>query len=159
MKGNTAANCDFMSGEEASTCLWENMSNTTELEWVASTGQDAYWVGGPRQDKTAGSLDGGYAFLETSTLPSGDSKSNKVSAIMESPPLVSTGSKGHCVTFSYFISGLSADRLKVLLHGEDSLDLSTDVVLATLLDDTRGEWREAQVLYTYPEGHRVVFLK
>ena len=147
-----------MSGENVSTCLWENMSNTTELEWVASTGQDAYWVGGPRQDKTAGNLDGGYAFLETSTLPSGDSKSNKVSAIMESPALVSTGSKGHCVTFSYFISGLSPDRLKVLLHPTNNHDSSTDVVLAALLDDTRGQWKDAQVLYTYPEGHKVAIL-
>lgn len=29
---------------------------------------------------------------------------------MESPLLTTTGSKGHCVTFSYAISGLSADR-------------------------------------------------
>ena len=145
-----------MSGETVSTCLWENMSNTTELEWVASMGQDAYWVGGPRHDKTAGDLDGGYAFLETSTLPSGDSRPNQVSAIMESPALVSTGSKGHCLTFSYFISGLSADRLNVQLHPTDhDQDLSSDVPLATLIDDTRGEWREAQVMYTYPEGHTV----
>ena len=147
-----------MRGENVSTCLWENMSNTTELEWVASTGQDAYWVGGPRQDKTAGNLDGGYVFLETSTLPSGDFKSNKVSAIMESPALVTTGSKGHCVTFSYFISGLSPDRLKVLLHPTNNHDSSTDVVLAALLDDTRGQWKDAQVLYTYPEGHKVAIL-
>jgi len=157
LKDNAAANCDFMSGEKVSTCLWENMSNTTELEWVASTGQDAYWVGGPRQDKTAGNLDGGYVFLETSTLPSGDFKSNKVSAIMESPALVTTGSKGHCVTFSYFISGLSPDRLKVLLHPTNNHDSSTDVVLAALLDDTRGQWKDAQVLYTYPEGHKLIF--
>ena len=31
--------------------------------------------------------------------------------------------QGHCVTFSYAISGLSADRLRVLLH---PVNLDTD---------------------------------
>ena len=153
------ADCDFNSGISVSTCLWESMDNTTVLGWQASRGEDAYWLGGPRKDKSIGSVDGGYAFLETSTLPSGEA-TNKVSAMLESPRLVSTGSKGHCVSFSYAISGLSADRLRVLLHpikGEDSDsdDFSNDVVLATLIDDTMEEWKDAQVMYTYPEDHTV----
>ena len=36
--------------------------------------------------------------------------------MMESPLLSSTGSQGHCVSFSYCLHGLSADRLRVLLH-------------------------------------------
>ena len=106
-------------------------------------------------------MDGGYAFLETSALPEGEEKPNKISAMMESPLLTSTGSKGHCVTFSYSISGLSADRLRVLLHpvdldtDPDTPNFSSDVVLATLIDDTMGVWKDAQVMYTYPEEHTV----
>jgi len=51
------------------TCLWDNLANYTALQWGASKGEDAYWVGGPRNDKNDGSLEGGYAFLETSSLP------------------------------------------------------------------------------------------
>ena len=79
--------------------------------------------------------------------------------------------QGHCVTFWYAISGLSADRLRVLLHpvnldeveeeeepeGRDKpLNFNNDVVLATLIDNTLGTWKEAQVLYTYPEEHTVI---
>ena len=69
---------------------------------------------------------------------------------------------GHCVTFWYAISGLSADRLRVLLHpvnlDEDpaSPNFNNDVVLATLIDNTLDSWKEAQVLYTYPEAHTVM---
>ena len=141
-------------------CLWDNLPNLTSLKWTASRGEDAYWVGGPRADHSDGSIEGGYAFLETSAVseqssnglaPPGEDnrcvgsrsvlgcarprllliacecrregKGTADSAMMESPLLESTGSRGHCVTFSYSISGLSADRLRVLLHpvqqGED----------------------------------------
>ena len=158
---NTAANCDFKRGGSVDTCLWDNLANYTALQWGASKGEDAYWVGGPRKDKNDDSLEGGYAFLETSSLPEEQDKPNQVSAMMESPLLTSTGSKGHCVTFSYSISGLSADRLRVLLHpvsldtDPDTPSFSNDVVLATLIDDTMGEWRDAQVMYTFPEEHTV----
>ena len=158
---NSAANCDFSKGGGVETCLWDNLSNYTALQWGASKGEDAYWVGGPRKDKNDGSLDGGYAFLETSAVADGEDKPNKVSAMMESPLLTSTGSKGHCVTFSYSISGLSADRLRVLLHpvnldtDPDTPTFADDVVLATLIDDTMGEWKDAQVMYTNPEEHTV----
>ena len=108
---NTAANCDFKKGATVETCLWDNLANSTVLQWGASKGEDAYWIGGPRNDKSDGSLNGGYAFLETSALAEGEDKPNKVSAMMESPLLTSTGSKGHCVTFSFSISGLSSDIL------------------------------------------------
>ena len=158
---NTAANCDFSKGAKVETCLWDNLANYTVLKWGASKGEDAYWIGGPRNDKSDSNLDGGYAFLETSALPEGEDKPNKISAMMESPLLASTGSKGHCVTFSYSISGLSADRLRVLLHpvnldtDQETPDFATDIVLATLIDDTMGDWTDAQVMYTYPEEHTV----
>ena len=73
-------------------CLWDNLGNSTDLHWEASIGQDAFWKGGPRLDKTDGSLDGGYAFFETSTMPE-TIATNSVSAMMESPLLSSTGSQ------------------------------------------------------------------
>ena len=100
-------------------------------------------------------------FLETSSLSEGDSSQ---SALIESPLLTSTGSKGHCVTFWYALAGLSADRLRVLLHpvnldeDPDNPNFNNDVVLATLIDNTLESWKEAQVLYTYPEEHTVSYL-
>lgn len=56
---NTAADCNFAKGIKAEMCLWDNLGNSTDLHWEASIGQDAFWKGGPRVDKTDGSLDGG----------------------------------------------------------------------------------------------------
>jgi len=159
---NKAANCDFKNGGEVDMCLWDNLANTTVLKWIPSKGTDAYWIGGPRLDTNEGSDRGGYVFFETSSLPHLNEGLNTVSAMMESPLLSSTGSTGHCVSFSYAISGLSADRLRILLHpvnlreDPDEIDFSNDVVLATLLDDTRGEWKSAQVMYTFPEEHTLI---
>ena len=71
---------------KAEMCLWDNLGNSTDLHWEASIGQvslpesilgildssprekfhikfsrfqDAFWKGGPRIDKTDGSVDGG----------------------------------------------------------------------------------------------------
>ena len=163
---NSAANCDFGSGSDVDTCGWDNLANVTTLSWTASKGDDAFWIGGPRHDHNDPStLQGGYVFLETSSLSEDENKPDRGSAIMESPLLVSTGSKGHCVTFSYAISGLSADRLRVLLHpvnldeDPDIPNFNNDVVLATLIDDTREDWKQAQVLYTYPEEHTVCYFE
>ncbi|XP_023328229.1 MAM and LDL-receptor class A domain-containing protein 1 [Eurytemora carolleeae] len=158
---NTAANCDFKSDAEVSMCGWDNLGNATVLKWIASKGADAYWIGGPRTDTSVENENGGYVFFETSTLPQAES-TNTVSAMIESPLLGTTGSRGHCVTFSYAISGLSADRLRILLHpvdyreDPDSADFSNDVVLASLLDDTRGAWKSAKVMYTFPEEHTLI---
>lgn len=158
---NTAADCNFSKGIKAEMCLWDNLGNSTDLHWEASIGQDSFWKGGPRVDKTDGSLDGGYGFFETSTIPE-NIATNSVSAMMESPLLSSTGSQGHCVSFSYCLHGLSADRLRVLLHplnledDPDSPSFTGDVVLATLMDSTREDWSEAQVLYTYPDEHTII---
>ena len=85
--------------------------------------------------------------------------------------------------FSYAMDGLSADKLRVLLHpvkdtkDEDEIDtedviedeksvemISKEVfelqfkdnkVLATLNDGTRGLWKSAQVMYSYPLPHKV----
>ena len=54
---NSAANCDFNKGPGVETCLWDNLANYTALQWGASKGEDAYWIGGPRMDKNDGSLD------------------------------------------------------------------------------------------------------
>jgi len=166
---NSAADCDFGKGSSMSTCLWENIrgSNST-LSWSASRGEEAFWIGGPRKDKTDGNIDGGYTFFETSSLPEvkqndDEDEINQVSAMLESPLLTSTGSQGHCVTFSYYINGLSADKLRVLLHPADldrdpslTPNFSQDVVLATLMDDTMGDWMTAHVMYTSRIEHTLI---
>ena len=85
--------------------------------------------------------------------------------------------------FSYAMDGLSADKLRVLLHpvkdtkdeDENTEDVTEDEeksvemiskevfelqfkdnkVLATLNDGTRGLWKSAQVMYSYPLPHKV----
>ena len=79
----------------------------------------------PRLERTTGVLGRGQCsvVLLIACDCRREGKGTADSAMMESPLLESTGSRGHCVTFSYSISGLSADRLRVLLHpvqqGED----------------------------------------
>ena len=75
---NTVANCNFKKNDLVDTCLWDNLSNYSSLQWLASKGEDAYWIGGPREDHTEGNLVGGYAFLETSALPDDVEKTNKI---------------------------------------------------------------------------------
>merc|ERR1719242_1988943 len=102
---NAQANCNFGAGLSVGSCGWENLENVTGLRWRPSKGDDAFWIGGPRHDHDDhSSLEGGYVFLETSSLSEGDSSQSRESALIESPLLTSTGSKGHCVTFWYAIS-------------------------------------------------------
>ena len=111
--------------------------------------------------------------------------------MLASPELESTGSKGHCVSFSYAMDGLSVDKLRVLLQPVTSEDKKIDdkkdnsetiedkdsegfevieiappkenfqinfrdnQVLATLNDGTRGLWKTAHVMYSYPLPHKV----
>lgn len=101
--GNDAlADCDFKLGPTVDLCGWTNM-NFSAFKWLPSSGSDAYWIGGPKKDQTDGSSNGGYAFFETSQLPDVSEAANTVSAMLSSPILESTGSKGHCVTFRYFL--------------------------------------------------------
>ncbi len=37
------------------------------------------------------------------------------------------------------------------------MDFRESVVLSTLQDSTRGEWKATQVLYSYPGTHKVEF--
>ena len=46
--------------------------------------------------------------------------------MLASPELESTGSKGHCVYFSYAMDGLSVDKLRVLLQPVTSEDKKKD---------------------------------
>ena len=46
--------------------------------------------------------------------------------MLASPELESTGSKGHCVSFSYAMDGLSVDKLRVLLQPVTSEDKKND---------------------------------
>ena len=50
----------------------------------------------------------------------------QVSAMLSSTELESTGSKGHCVSFSYAMDGLSVDKLRVLLQPVTNDDKTKD---------------------------------
>ena len=148
------------------------------FEWLPSNGQDAHWIGGPKVDHTDGNAMGGYAFFETSQLPMEPDATNTVSAMMASPVLEPTGAKGHCVSFSYAMDGLSVAKLRIILQpvkdnkevieqGAEAeqavretmhLDFSQNQVIATLKDGTRGLWKAAQVMYSSPVPHKVCSL-
>ena len=97
---DNAANCDFKISPTIGLCNWSNL-NLSAFSWLPSSGQDAHWIGGPKVDQTDKNKMGGYAFFETSQLPNAPEAANTVSAMLTSPILQSTGSKGHCVSFRY----------------------------------------------------------
>ena len=39
--------------------------------------------------------------------------------------------------------------------GKDKFDFRDNMVLATLKDSTRGDWKSAQVMYSFPSTHKV----
>jgi len=189
--GQSLGNCDFKVNPNVDLCSWTNV-NLSAFKWLPSTGADAHWIGGPKKDQTDGNKMGGYAFFETSQLPNSAEAANTVSAMLASPELESTGSKGHCVSFSYAMDGLSVDKLRVLLQPVTSEDKKKDdkkdnsetiedkdsegfevieiappkenfqinfrdnQVLATLNDGTRGLWKTAHVMYSYPLPHKII---
>ncbi|XP_066937101.1 MAM and LDL-receptor class A domain-containing protein 1-like [Macrobrachium rosenbergii] len=163
--------CEFGSMPDVNLCKWSNL-NVTQLKWIASAGRNAYWLGGPQDDVTYGDALGGYAMFETSQIPK---KLNQgptfESAMLMSSVQKSTGATGMCVKFWYSISGLSPNRVRVLLHpmpadmkNDDNVadmmidyDGSGDVVLWEARDMTMGTWKEGQVVYTFDAPHTVIF--
>ena len=102
---DSPADCDFKVSPTVAMCSWTNL-NFSAFKWLPSSGADAHWIGGPKKDQTDGNKNGGYAFFETSQLPDHPEAANTVSAMLTSPIMESTGSKGHCVSFRY-VSGLN----------------------------------------------------
>ena len=95
---------------------------------------------------------GGYAFHETSSSPGKQARM----AVMESNSQGPTGASGACLKFWYSIDGLSANKLRVMVKGEDnSIDKMFTIWEAK--DRTRGDWKEAQALYTFTGNHSVSF--
>lgn len=108
--------CDFGTNADVTLCNWMNV-NVTSLKWRASRGENAYWMGGPVEDVTYGDVFGGYAVFETSERPDlTRGVAAFESAMLISPLRPSTGSAGVCIKYWYSIGGLSADRVRVLLH-------------------------------------------
>ncbi|XP_045138693.1 MAM and LDL-receptor class A domain-containing protein 1-like [Portunus trituberculatus] len=149
--------CDFGSEGASTWCSWSSpgpdASSRVESEgapeaWTLSTGMNSLWVGGPFND-TTGDDRGGYAFHETSSTPS------KLAplAVMESEMQGPTGPDGKCLKFWYFLDGLSASelRVKVRKRGEGKA-----VTIWKTNDLTRGDWREAQALYTFTDNHTIM---
>lgn len=174
--------CDFGPLPVQSLCEWQDGHGA--LRWTTGTGLSTNWLGGPPIDSTAGTMEGGYAFLETSHVPPKDTKSRSHGGLLHSPQLGSTGVSGTCFMFKYAINGLSSAGLRVLLHmGVDEFSIKKDRaeeipienVTATATSTSSkpfdsgservlwhaqynilGVWQQAHILYTYPELHSLV---
>ncbi|XP_053986898.1 MAM and LDL-receptor class A domain-containing protein 1-like [Hylaeus volcanicus] len=170
--------CDFGTFPAPTLCEWQNGNDA--LDWVAGTGMGTNWVGGPSSDYTTGTMEGGYAFLETSELPFKDGKVKTLGGLLHSPQLGSTGVAGTCVMFKYTMDGLSIAGLRLLLHvGTDEYSIKKEqteeispenATLSTCKPVEAyserviwnaqyymlGIWQQAQILYTYPVLHSVI---
>ncbi|XP_071553862.1 MAM and LDL-receptor class A domain-containing protein 1 [Temnothorax nylanderi] len=169
--------CDFGPAPSMPLCEWQN--GNSALEWTLGTGMGTNWLGGPSTDATSGSMEGGYAFLETSQISSKDLKTKSPGGLLHSPQLGSTGVSGTCFMFKYTMDGLSIAGLRVLLHvGTDEFsfkkespeespveNITVSCEPAEIMEErvlwhaqyyTLGAWQQAQILYTYPELHSIV---
>ncbi|XP_025072979.1 MAM and LDL-receptor class A domain-containing protein 1-like isoform X3 [Pogonomyrmex barbatus] len=170
--------CDFGPSPSMPLCEWQNGNGA--LDWTAGTGMGTNWVGGPSADATSGTMEGGYAFVETSQIPLKDVKYKSSGGLLHSPQLGSTGVAGTCFMFKYIMDGLSIAGLRVLLHvGTDEysfkkepeelpventtvippcepVEIMEERVLWHAQYYTLGVWQQAQILYTYPELHSLV---
>ena len=50
------------------------------------------------------------------------------------------------------------ENAEINTSGDKRFDFRKNVVLTTLRDSTRGEWNTAQVMYSHPGTHKVLFL-
>ncbi|XP_034192105.2 MAM and LDL-receptor class A domain-containing protein 1 isoform X1 [Osmia lignaria lignaria] len=170
--------CDFGSFPSQTLCEWQNGDGV--LDWAAGTGMGTNWMGGPPSDYTSGTMEGGYAFLETSELPLRESKTKTLGSLLHSPQLGSTGVVGTCIMFKYSIDGLSSAGLRVLLHvGPDEYSSKKEQTEEITPDNTTipsckpievfderviwnaqyynlGIWQQTQILYTFPELHSLI---
>ncbi|XP_066601033.1 MAM and LDL-receptor class A domain-containing protein 1-like [Prorops nasuta] len=174
--------CDFGPLPAQTLCEWQNGNGV--LEWVSGTGIGTNWLGGPPADATTGTMDGGYAFVETSMVPAKETKSKSIGALLHSPQLGSTGVTGTCLMLKYAMDGLSPAGLRVLLHvGVDEFSLKKErpeeiplenstVPSCEPINDSSvtveervlwhaqyyflGTWQQAQILYTYPNLHSII---
>ncbi|XP_040565755.1 MAM and LDL-receptor class A domain-containing protein 1 isoform X2 [Lepeophtheirus salmonis] len=175
------AKCNFGQGDSISLCKWVNI-NLTEFKFEVSNGINSHWIGGPPRDDSEKNEKGGYAFFETSQLSEQKEGSITQSAMLKSPTFKSTNADGHCISFSYFIDGLSAESLRILLHPvkkvvkeeieinsnstdvkvqslkfDEVIDFQKNTIISTMRDSTRGLWKNGKVLYSYPGSHKIVF--
>nr|KAF7416754.1 hypothetical protein H0235_011285 [Vespula pensylvanica] len=170
--------CDFGPLPSLSLCEWQNGSDS--LDWMAGSGLGTNWFGGPPSDSTTSTMEGGYAFVETSQTPSKGVTSKNSGARLHSPQLGSTGVSGTCVMFKYSMDGLSVAGLRVLLHlgfDEYSIKKEPDDVISfqnvtiPFCKSVKTEnerviwhahyydlemWQQAQILYTYPDVHSLI---
>ncbi|XP_076292520.1 MAM and LDL-receptor class A domain-containing protein 1 [Lasioglossum baleicum] len=118
--------CDFNAFPTQTLCEWRNGDGA--LNWRAGTGMGTNWMGGPPSDYTTGTMEGGYAFLESSELPpSKDGKAKTFGGLLHSPQLGSTGVAGTCIMFKYALDGLSIAGLRVLIHaGTDEFSIKKE---------------------------------
>ncbi|PNF30522.1 hypothetical protein B7P43_G09951 [Cryptotermes secundus] len=152
--------CDFGSDNDLNTCDWTNR-NGSMLQWQIGSGSLSNWLGGPSRDSSLGddAVKGGYVFFETSLLGATPDTRAAQNAFLDSPVMDTTGAEGKCISFSYYVDGLSAAGLRILLHplNEEGLQGGFDRVLWSTKDPTNQKWLEAEVLYTFNSVHQIVF--
>lgn len=119
--------------------------------------------------------------METSHIPLRDLKLRSTGALLHSPQLGSTGVSGTCFMFKYTMDGLSIAGIRVLLHvgvdefsfkKEPTEELPVENITLTPCEPveiveervlwhaqyyTLGLWQQAQILYTYPRLHSVIY--
>ncbi|XP_015439108.1 PREDICTED: MAM and LDL-receptor class A domain-containing protein 1-like [Dufourea novaeangliae] len=144
--------CDFGSFPAQTLCEWQNGDGV--LDWAAGTGMGTNWLGGPPSDYTTGTMEGGYAFLETSQTPVRDSKVKTLGGLLHSPQLGSTGVTGTCIMFKYAMDGLSVAGST--LPSCKPIEPVSERVIWNAQYYSLGVWQQAQILYTYPELHSII---
>ena len=100
-------NCDFENGD---LCLWEQVTDTDQMDWQIGQGPSPNPGTGPFEDHSLGSSAGHYAFLNSVR------SNGSVSAILKSPE-VPKYSEGGCLRFWYLMYGL--DVLSLRLHNTE----------------------------------------
>ncbi|KAG7176307.1 MAM and LDL-receptor class A domain-containing protein 1-like 1 [Homarus americanus] len=164
----SADDCAFDNeGGTISTCnLVMNATPFRLKSWKTGTGITTNYRGGPGVDAQQ-SNEGGYAFASTSDMLQDFPLPTK--AWMITSPNNSTDSLGRCLEFAFASEGLCVESLEVLMVMYKTNDVDEIFFNNTLTKDyqvmslwrtrqsTKAEWKKAQVTFSAPTPHSLVF--
>ncbi|KAH3858359.1 hypothetical protein DPMN_100982 [Dreissena polymorpha] len=126
-------NCTF---DNDNLCNWTNVNGGEDkLNWNLMHSTTPTDDTGPSNDHTTGNIDGAYIFMESSApIVQGDN------AMLQSPEINTTGSRGICLNFWYSMNGNSIGSLKVYIE-----ETGTRRLIWSLSGHQRTECRNASV--------------
>lgn len=78
------------------------------------------------------------------------------SAFFFGPNITDSGPQGLCLSFFYYIDGLSSDRIRV--HIRD-IEAGTNRTIWESIDNIQRNWTKGEVVYTYGAAHKVIVFK